>query len=87
MINNIKETGKITKRVRLFLSWDPLTIIEGTLSIPGVATRLSDVVNDDRPFLSVQDVQDVVAPKEWMIQFSKFALLNKNEIKAITELE
>ncbi len=47
---------KLTKRVKFFLLLDPIRTVEGTVSIPGRNSRLSDVVNDERPFLSVQDV-------------------------------
>ncbi len=75
---------RITKRVRIFLSLNPPKFVEGTIFIPGPKARLSDVANDDRIFLSVQDV---VAPEGWIPSLSKFVLLNKNEIKAMTEVE
>jgi hypothetical protein len=74
----------ITKRIRLLLSFDPPKFIEGTITIPGPKIRLSDVVNDDRTFLSIQDVWD---PNDWFHESPIFLLLNKWEIKAIIEVE
>lgn len=84
MINKGTEVDKIKKRIKLFISWDPLRFIEGTVSIPSLTTRLSDVVNDDRPFLSVQDI---MVTEAWGSQLPKFVLFNKNDIKAIIEVE
>jgi hypothetical protein len=84
MIDKGAEVDKNKKRIKLFISWDPLSFIEGTVSLPSLKTRLSDVVNDDRPFLSVQDI---MARDEWGSQLSKFVLFNKNDIKAIIEVE
>jgi hypothetical protein len=84
MIKNREDDEKITKRVRFFLSWDPLMVIEGSVSIPGSKTRLSDVMNDDRPFISIQDV---VVLGSWIHQLPKFLLLNKREAKGIIEVE
>ncbi len=79
-----KETPeKSTKRVRLFLSLDPLRIIEGTVTVPNSQARLSDMINDERTFLSIQEA---VVPSEWSHSFSQFVLLNKREIKAIVEI-
>jgi hypothetical protein len=75
---------KNTKRVKLFLSFDPLRTVEGTISIPGVNPRLSDIVNDERRFLSIQDV---VVPDGWLSPSAKFVLLNKNEVKAMIEVD
>jgi hypothetical protein len=83
MIRNGASVEKITKRVKLFLSFDPLMTIEGNLTIPSTNIRLSDVVNDDRLFLSIQDV---VVSEGWLPPFSKFLLLNKKEVKAIIEV-
>ena len=75
---------KITKKIRLFLSFDPPKFIEGTVTIPGPTTRLSDLINDDRAFLSIQDFS---ATGDWFHASTKFILLSKKEIKAIIELE
>ncbi len=75
---------KMTKRVKLFLSLEPLRTVEGIISIPGRNSRLSDVVNDERPFLSVEDV---VVPDGWFSPSSSFMLLNKKEVKAIIEVD
>ena len=82
MVKKREPGQKITKRVKLFLSFDPLRTVEGTLTIPSVKSRLSDVVNDERPFLSVEDV---VASGGWLPPLSEFVLLNKKEVKAIIE--
>jgi hypothetical protein len=84
-----KKTGveKTRKRVRLFLSLDPPKFIEGTITMPNPASRLSrvsDTLNDDRTFLPIQDV---ATPDGWPHSFPKFVLLNKNEIKAIVEVD
>ena len=75
---------KFTRQVRLFLSLDPLRYIEGTVTIPSSKARLSDMINDERTFLSIQNA---VVPKEWSHCFSEFILLNKREIRAIVEIE
>ena len=75
----------ITKRVRLLLSFDPPKFIEGTVTIPSPKIRLSDVINDDRAFLSIQHVSS--APDDWFHGSPNFLLLNKREIKAIIEME
>jgi len=75
---------KLTKRVRLFLSLDPLRFIEGTVTVPSLKARLSDMVNDERTFLSIQNA---TVPQEWSHCFSEFILLNKTEIRAIIEME
>ena len=75
---------KMTARVRLFLSLNPPRFIEGTVTIPSPKTRLSDALNDDRPFLSVHDV---VMPVGEVYSFPKFLLLNKKEIQAVIEIE
>ncbi len=75
---------KITRRVKLFLSFDPLRTVEGTLTISSSMARLSDVVNDDRPFFSVENA---VASDGWLPPSSEFVMLNKNEVKAIIELK
>jgi hypothetical protein len=75
---------KLTKRVRLFLSLDPLRFIEGTVTVPSPKARLSDMINDERTFLSIQNTR---VPKEWSHCFSEFILLNKREIRAIVEME
>ena len=75
---------KITTRVKLFLSFDPLRTVEGTLTIPSVKARLSDVVNDERPFFSIENV---LASDGWVPPSSEFVLLNKKEVKAIIELK
>lgn len=74
---------KFTKQVRLFLSLDPLRYLEGTVTVPSSKARLSDMINDERTFLSIQNV---VVPKEWSHCFSEFVLLNKREIRAIVEI-
>lgn len=82
----VKKEGpvdKYTKRVRVFLSLDPLRIVEGTVTIPSPKTRLSDMINDERTFLSLQDT---LVPKEWGHCFSDFVLLNKKDIKALIEI-
>jgi hypothetical protein len=84
MIKKRTSFRKITKRVKLFLSLDPLLTVEGTISIPSANSRLSDIVNDERPFFSIQDV---VAPDVWLPPSAKFVLLNKNEVKAIIEVD
>jgi hypothetical protein len=83
MIDNKREVDKNKKRVKLFISWEPLRFVEGSISIPSSATRLSDVVNDERPFLSVQDI---MVTEGWGSQLSKFVLFNKNDVKAIIEV-
>lgn len=75
---------KFTRQVRLFLSLDPLRYLEGTVTVPSSKARLSDMINDERTFLSIQNV---VVPKEWSHCFSEFVLLNKREIRAIVEIE
>jgi hypothetical protein len=75
---------KFTRQVRLFLSLDPLRYIEGTVTVPSSKARLSDMINDERTFLSIQNA---VVPKEWSHCFSEFVLLNKREIRAIVEIE
>jgi len=75
---------KFTKRIRLFLSLDPLRYIEGTVTIPNPMARLSDMVNDERTFLSIENA---VAPQEWASHFSKFTLINKRGIRAIVEID
>ena len=75
---------KFTRQVRLFLSLDPLRYIEGTVTVPSSKARLSDMINDERTFLSIQNA---VVPKEWSHCFSEFILLNKREIRAIVEIE
>jgi len=75
---------KFTRQVRLFLSLDPLRYIEGTVTVPSSKARLSDMINDERAFLSIQNA---VVPKEWSHCFSEFILLNKREIRAIVEIE
>jgi len=84
MIDNGAQVDKNKKRIKLFISWDPLRFVEGIVSIPSLTTRLSDIVNDDRPFLSVQDI---MVRDGWGSQLSKFVLFNKNDIKAIIEVE
>ena len=84
MVEKREREPKITRRVKLFLSFDPLRMVEGTLTIPSVRARLSDVVNDERPFFSVEDV---VASDGWLPPLSGFVLLNKKEVKAIVELK
>jgi hypothetical protein len=84
-----KKTGleKTRKRVRLFLSLDPPKFIEGTITVPNPVSRLSrvsDTLNDERTFLPIQDV---ATPDGWLYSFPKFVLLNKNEIKAIVEVD
>jgi hypothetical protein len=63
---------------------DPLRYIEGTVTVPSSKARLSDMINDERTFLSIQNA---VVPKEWSHCFSEFVLLNKREIRAIVEIE
>jgi len=75
---------KFTRQVRLFLSLDPLRYIEGTVTVPSSKARLSDMINDERTFLSIQNA---VVPKEWSHCFSEFILLNKREIRAIVEID
>ena len=75
---------KFTRQVRLFLSLDPLRYIEGTVTIPSSKARLSDMINDERTFLSIQNA---VVPKEWSHCFSEFVLLSKREIRAIVEID
>ena len=75
---------KFTRQVRLFLSLDPLRYIEGTVTIPSSMARLSDMINDERQFLSIQNA---VVPKEWSHCFPEFILLNKGEIRAIVEID
>jgi len=70
-------------RARLFLSLDPPRVIEGTVTLSSAKARLSDVMNDEKIFLALQDVS---ASDPWIASLSKFMLLNKQEIKAITEL-
>jgi len=75
---------KNTRQVRLFLSLDPLRYIEGTVTIPSSMARLSDMINDERQYLSIQNA---VVPKKWSHCFSEFLLLNKREIRAIVEID
>jgi len=75
---------KITKRIRLFLSFDPLKTMEGTITIPGQKARLSDVVNDEREFLSLSKV---LVSENWIDPLGDFVLLNKREVKAIVEID
>lgn len=75
---------KFTRQVRLFLSLDPLRYIEGTVTVPSSKARLSDMINDERTFLSIQKA---AVPKEWSHCFSEFVLLNKREIRAIVEID
>jgi hypothetical protein len=75
---------KITKRVKIFLLLDPVRTVEGTITIPGKNSRLSDVVNDERPFLSIQDV---VVPDGWLTSSTRFMLLNKKEVRAMIEAD
>jgi hypothetical protein len=84
MVKKGERDQKITTRVKLFLSFDPLRTVEGTLSITSSKTRLSDVVNDERPFFSVEDA---VASDGWLPPLPEFVLLNKKEVKAIIELK
>lgn len=84
IIDNAAQVDKNKKRIKLFISWDPLRFVEGTVSIPSLTKRLSDIVNDDRPFLSVQDI---MVGDGWGSQLSNFVLFNKNDIKAIIEVE
>jgi hypothetical protein len=79
-----ESSEKLTKRVRLFLSLDPLRFIEGIVTVPSPKARLSDMINDERTFLSIQNAQ---VPNEWSHCFSEFILLNKREIRAIVEIE
>jgi len=74
---------KFTKRVKFFLSLEPVRIIEGTVTLTSSKGRLSDMVNDERTFLSVQNV---AVPDGWIQLFSEFILLNKKEIKAMVEV-
>ena len=83
-IINDKAVNKVTKKVRLFLSFDPLKTIEGSVTIPGQKARLSDVVNDERQFLSLSEV---VVPGNWIGPFGDFVLLNKKDVKAIVEID
>jgi hypothetical protein len=84
MIPTGSSDKKITKRIKLFLSFDPPKFIEGSVTIPGPTTRLSDVLNDDRVFLSIQNVS---SSDNWLHSSPNFMLLNKHEIKAIIEAE
>ena len=84
MLDKNRLEKKITKRVKLFLSLDPLRTVEGTLTISSSMARLSDVVNDERPFFSVENA---VASDGWLPPSSEFVMLNKNEVKAIIELK
>lgn len=84
MMDKRKAEKKITKRVKLFLSFDPLRTVEGTLTIPSSMARLSEVVNDERPFFSIEDG---VASDGWLPPLSEFVLLNKKEVKATIEVK
>jgi hypothetical protein len=75
---------RFTKRVRMFLSLDPPCYIEGTVTMPSSMARLSDMINDERQFLSIQNA---VVPKDWSSLFSEFILVNKREIRAIVEID
>jgi hypothetical protein len=46
--------------------------------------RLSDMINDERAFLSIQNAE---VPEEWAHSFPEFVLLNKREIRAIVEID
>jgi hypothetical protein len=83
-MNTKNDAEKYTKQIRLFLSLDPLRYIEGTVTIPSPKARLSDMVNDERMFLSIENA---VVPQEWAASFSRFLLLNKREIRAIVEID
>jgi len=76
--------GRITKKVRLFLSLEPPRVIEGTVTIPSPRARLSDLLNDERSYLAIQDV---TVPDGWLNLISNFVLLSKKEIKAIVEVD
>ena len=78
-----QEYGKITKRVKLFISLEPPRVIEGTVTIPSAKARLSDLLNDERAYLAIQDV---TVPDGWLDLISSFVLLSKKEIKAIVEV-
>lgn len=78
-----KEYEKITRRVKIYLSLIPPKVIEGTITIPSSKTRLSDLLNDDKIYLPLQDVS---VPEGWLNFGSNFILLNKSEIRALVEL-
>jgi len=84
MLDKNRLERKITKRVRLFLSFEPLRTVEGTMTISSSMARLSDVVNDERHFFAIEDA---VASDAWLPPSSEFVLLNKKEVKAIIELK
>ncbi len=86
MVKINSSEGINVKRVRLFLSLDPPRTIEGSIVIPGQKVRLSDVLNDDRTFLAIKDFVFLDTDR-WTHISPKFLLLNKNEIKAIIEME
>jgi len=76
--------GKMKKRVRLFLSLEPPRVIEGKVTIPSPRARLSDLLNDERAYLAIEDV---TVPDGWLNLVSNFVLLSKKEIKAIVEVD
>ena len=76
--------GKMTKKVRLFLSLEPPRVIEGKVTIPSPRARLSDLLNDERAYLAILDV---TVPDGWIDLVSNFVLVSKKEIKAIVEVD
>ncbi|MBM4332508.1 MAG: hypothetical protein FJ117_15045 [Deltaproteobacteria bacterium] len=83
MVKKGKAYGKITKRVKLFISLDPQRVIEGTVTLPSPNARISDLLNDERAYLAIQDV---TVPEGWL-DIANFVLLSKKEIKAIVEMK
>lgn len=78
-----KKYEKITRRVKIYLSLDPPKVIVGTVTIPSFKTRLSDLLNDEKTFLPLQEVS---VPDGGLTFDANFVLLSKNEIKALIEL-
>lgn len=74
---------KITRKVRIYLAFEPIRVLEGIVTIPSARTRLSDLLNDEKSYLPLQDVS---VPDGWLKFGADFVLLNKNEIKAVVEL-
>ncbi|MGQ9693487.1 MAG: DUF6812 domain-containing protein [Thermodesulfobacteriota bacterium] len=74
---------KITKKIRIYLAFDPVRVLEGIVTIPSARTRLSDLLNDEKNYLPLQGVS---VPDGWLKFGTDFVLLNKKEIKAVVEL-
>ncbi len=83
MNSGIEKHEKITRKIRIYLTFDPVHVVEGIVTIPSAHTRLSDLLNDAKTYLPLQEVS---VPDGWLKFDADFILLNKNEIKAVVEL-